>query len=479
MTGPDDDTWDIRQAFGGINGIYGKAGNQNPPIPYKGRVYQQRGNSLIAFKLYASSPAMLSHAETIPIQSQDSLTTKEMLTIRLEKEIQKMIDAGHLNPGYVSTGLVDEFSKITGEDLLDYWHHPFETLFILIRARNHIVNQPLLLQLDSYIQNEWNTYPPYQYNHIGWADGVPREAWGYPPEVEVDTVNLDKSTSRLQANDIGIWDFNPMAWYAMWQYAQYRQDLGFNEAETIFNSGVQSSNLMGSFERTMNFQYGRTPTVTNTELDQYAWAHNGYITGFIGFIKLYNLAVSQGMLPISNSVPGRNYTIDQYKTERDRLLDYRVNNFTIDTKYPMGTMQERARIFNASVNFMNMVPELTEYLNNHMQTKVQNTMDFYSRVEPYWSVARFDNTYDEGVVHILYDYHALFQAKAQILGDSYEDLVKYLDVPASERGIRFTSPLSKNTPPHESQKSTSIVPDEDVFTERVESLFPHVGQLSI
>jgi hypothetical protein len=35
--------------YGGWNGIYGSHGDQNPPIPYQGKVYMHRSNAIIAW----------------------------------------------------------------------------------------------------------------------------------------------------------------------------------------------------------------------------------------------------------------------------------------------------------------------------------------------------------------------------------------------------------------------------------------------
>jgi hypothetical protein len=61
----------------------------------------------------------------------------------------------------------------------------------------------------------------------------------------------------------------------------------------------------------------------------------------------------------------------------------------------------------------------------------------YAEIEPYWFVSKYDRTYAEGVYQPLYDYNALFLAKAYILEEPYDELVKNLDVPAFYRGDLF------------------------------------------
>jgi len=58
-------------------------------------------------------------------------------------------------------------------------------------------------------------------------------------------------------------------------------------------------------------------------------------------------------------------------------------------------------------------------------------------VEPYWFVSKYNRSFSESYSRPLYDYPALFQARAYILKQSFLELVKYLDVPAFERGDLF------------------------------------------
>ena len=80
---------------------------------------------------------------------------------------------------------------------------------------------------------------------------------------------------------------------------------------------------------------------------------------------------------------------------------------------------------------MYLVPELATELSVN---QVQQAIDEYEYVAPYWFVSRYEATMGEGVMADLYIYNAIFQAKAQVLGESQAELSKYLDVPAFARG---------------------------------------------
>jgi hypothetical protein len=84
-----------------------------------------------------------------------------------------------------------------------------------------------------------------------------------------------------------------------------------------------------------------------------------------------------------------------------------------------------------------LVPELGSYLRSNNLAEVQAAMTEYEYVAPYWFVSRYESTINEGAMSVLYNYNALFQARAHILAQSRAVLTKYLDVPAFERGDLF------------------------------------------
>ncbi len=86
---------------------------------------------------------------------------------------------------------------------------------------------------------------------------------------------------------------------------------------------------------------------------------------------------------------------------------------------------------------MFLTPELGDYLNQHIFSQVQEAVDEYNYVAPYWFVTKFDNSYGEGTLQPLYDSPALFQAKAYILKQPFPELAKWLDAPAFYQGDLF------------------------------------------
>ena len=178
------------EMYGKRNGVYSNAGDQNPPIPYKGKVYLHRSNAIIAFGNTSSSAVALPLYRTVtPPPASMTLPTVDQLKQKLAAEVQKMVNAGHLRPGYAFSGMFDAQGKSEcGDNLADYWHNPSDTLYALIRALPHL---PADLQnaTRAYLQSEFASYAPYNVIHVGWRDGANREAFDLPPDVAADLAN--------------------------------------------------------------------------------------------------------------------------------------------------------------------------------------------------------------------------------------------------------------------------------------------------
>ncbi|MBN1657091.1 MAG: PQQ-binding-like beta-propeller repeat protein [Anaerolineae bacterium] len=393
-----------RGASDSVNGVYERHGDQNPPIPYKGKLYIHRSNAIIALGDYSGTATALPVA-TIVEGAEAGITIPDTEALRqiLSAEIQKILDAGHLRPGYLSHGLFDQRTEmVVGENLIDYWHHPSDTLYALLRCLPYLPPSQQE-QVRTYLRQEYADYPPYSYVHIGWADGAPREAQLLPPEVDADLANHPAHSNY--ASFYEGWHYPPHMFYALWKYAAE-----FDNARTVFDNSFDKLEAPPS----------------DDFLQQYPYVHNAYIAGYIGYLELEQLAG----YPESADV----------RAELDRLLVTRVSNFEKDSPWVVcekPLCNEYNRALNVARNFMFLVPELGEYLRTHALAKVETAIDEYSYVAPYWFVTRTTHMYSEGVVNPLYDSDALFQARSLILQEPREKLYKYLDVPAFEQGDLF------------------------------------------
>lgn len=410
-TGYDDMWWFVDQEFlsrltgnfGNVNGIYNNHGDQNPIVPYDGRAYIHRSNAIIAF---GSGPQIgeLPLLQVNSVQETTQTLTTTELRSRLEEEVEKIISAGHLRPGYYDAGQFNSaYSHLT-----NYFENPGDTIYTLARAYPHLSNE-LQIQTRIYLQNEFNTYfDPNMYARTGWADGAAREANPLPPEVEASRDELQKQQA---AADGWSWNYPQNNFYAMWKYAE-----------------IFPLDALRIYELAKSRLQVPITLPTTDWFERFPWEHNGYIAGYIGFLELQELA---GMSTVDSQI--RNTVIN----ELDLLLQSRVTNFSKDTYYTLLDQGYTKRTLNLARNFMMLVPELGDYLNQHAFSVVQEAIHEYNNVGPYWFVSRYNGSIGESAMQNLYDYAALFQAKAYILKEPREDLTKYLDVPAFKRGDLF------------------------------------------
>jgi len=392
----------FRGPSGSRNGVYGQHGDQNPPVPYKGRVYMHRSNSIIAFGDYQGQPTSLPMAETREVEGADNPVGTNQLKQELTAEIQKVLAAGHLRPGYTSTGLFDGYTKHQGGDnLIDYWHYPSDVLYVLTCALPHL-SEDLKDEVQTYLQSEYANYPPYQYTHSGYRDGVARESFDLPYEVEAARADHGPAVRGFGFDG---WTWPPQMFYHLWKYAQ-----AVGGAQQIFDDN----------------SYRLESPPSDEYLLDYPYVHNAYVAGYLGYLNLEELA----------GYP-ESYNI---RVELDRLLDLRATSFSKDTPF-VGDDYEANRHFNRALsvarNFMFLVPELGQYLHDNALADVQEAVEEYSEIAPYWFVSNFEVIHFEGATQHLYDHYALFQAKALVLKEPREELVKYLDVPAVEVGDLF------------------------------------------
>lgn len=398
--------------FGNVNGVYGFHGDVSPPIPYNGRVYIQRSNTIMAFSAGSPGATGLPLAtKRTPPPANMNIPDQDDLLAELEAEVTKIVEAGHLRPGFMSHGLFDNSANNTcGDNLVAYWSNPGDTMYTLLMTLPHL--SPGLQQtVRTYLQNEYTNYPPYQYNHIGWNNGAPREAYTMPPEIAAALGGPETKNFTLLNNGgwngEGAWGRNPFAWYALWKYAEE-----FGGA-----NGILSASQPAFLE-----EFNNQPS--DTFLLKMPLMHNAYIAGYIGYTELQKLA---GQTPASN-----------VNNELNRLLALRANNFTKDTAYRLvADGGPYCRTLNVSSNFMYLVPELAQYLRNNALGQVNSALTEYETVAPYWFVTFFSGAYAENAIVPLHDAHAIFMAKALILEESGDELAKYLDEPGFPTGDLF------------------------------------------
>jgi hypothetical protein len=386
-----------------INSAYHNHGDQNPIIPYAGKLFVHRSNAILAFGAGASQGKLPLLTEQTAASSTSVPTTQE-LTQRLESEVQKILDAGRLKPGYYNSG---QFN-ITRE-LIDYFENPGETLYTLAMAYPHL-STGMQTQVRSYLQAYFADYfDPVMYSSTGWKDGVAREAMPVPPDVTVDFVN---KPARERAASWS-WEYPPQNFYALWKYAQIVPEQArkaYDLAKTKLQVPVPQPPLQGTSETDWFLQR--------------PYEHNAYIVGYIGFLNLQQTA---GMAQQDSQLR------TQVQNELNRLQSLRWQIFTKDSYWGIDNFHYRKHL-DIARNFMYLVPELGDAYRQNILSQVTGAVNEYETIAPYWFVTRFESVIGEGAMSNLYNSWAMFQAQALILDLPYNELTRYLDVPAFERG---------------------------------------------
>ncbi len=392
-----------------MNAAYHNHGDQNPIIPYQGAIFVHRSNTLFAFGS-SSGPGELPLLTINPgPATSDPLSTQEVRD-RLENEVSKMIVAGDLRPGYYNAPTI-----VRGVE--EYFDNPGETLLTLSLAYPHL-SPSLQGQVRTYLQNEFATYFQNQmYARRGWQ-GAPRESMELPLEIAA-AINSGGYPPSTNAGSGFLWQYPQHNFYAMWKYAQNVP--GVN-AVTVYN--LAKSKLV--------VPVPNPPGLSQTEyFRQQPYELNAWIAGYMGFLELQTLA---GMAGTDASL--RN----QVNNTLNGLLQMRVNNFSKESYWSDPSSPDYRyykKHFDIVGNFLYIVPELGDYLRANIPNQIQEAVNEYDYIAPYWFVSRYEATIGEGGMSLLYNYYALFQAKALILRESGDELSKYLDVPAFTVGDLF------------------------------------------
>ncbi|HSD85712.1 MAG TPA: PQQ-binding-like beta-propeller repeat protein, partial [Anaerolineae bacterium] len=384
-------------SIAGQSGVYGYHGDTNPPIPYQGKVYVIRGNALIALSAAGGARSLSLVAAPAVTAPQSALPDTTTLKQRLATEVQKIVEAGHLRPGYGAHGYFNEYVKTQQGDYFgDYFHNTADTLQALALAYPYLPDT-LKASALAYMRSEYANYSPCQYSHNGWG-GASRDAW-LTPEAEAGASSfgpIDRNYSYPG------WQSPPYIFYGLWKYAQIGGD-----AAAIFNA------CRARLE---------TPPSADVLL-AHPEAHNAWIMGLTGYVELAKLAGNQ------TEATAKQATLTN-------LINSRIANLPNTIVSPWGPDAHNwSQPLTIARNFMFMTPELGQALRG--RTETTQALDFYEILAPYWLAGKFEGMYNESIVQPLYDMNAIFSAEALARGMSQNDLAQRLDAPAMVRGDLF------------------------------------------
>jgi hypothetical protein len=383
-----------------VNGVYHNHGDQNPAIPYGGMLFSHRSNAIVA----VGTRPRIGKLPALTIQNGSSPTepvSDAELSARLETEIEKIVSAGHLRAGYMNNG------TFIYPELTEYFENPGETLYALSAAYPYL-SPGLQERTRAYLQQEFRTYFDLQmYTDIGWAEGAPREAMILPREIQ----NAMSKFPKNRGISTYSWTYPQQNFYALWKYAQ------------IFPG--QAGRAYELAKSKLHVPVPSRATAENFRLRPYEL--NAYIAGYVGFLRLQETA---GRAQADAGLR------TQVTNELNRLYQLRVSIFSKDTPYSEDNNYHK-RALNVARNFIFLTPELGDYIRRTDLNRWNTAIQEYEYVAPYWFVARYEAMMNETASANLYNNWALFQAKAHIQNLPQSELVRYLDVPAFERGDLF------------------------------------------
>ncbi len=423
---------EYRPGYRSPNGEYHNHGDQSPIVPHitsdgVGRIFVHRNNVVICFSNngggVTARPMLRAGA---PTYNDDPVLPVNTFENRLETEIAKIVDApGYLKPAYFHPGqnLVRQINE--------YFYNPGDLLYTLTRAYPHL-SASLQARVRTYLQGYYNYYfGTTLYAYTGWQEPVQRNANDFPPEALAQFAAAPRSTNLYSAifgQTFGwSWSYPQNNIYALWKYAQIFPE----SAQDAYNKARSKIELRG-----LTDSCGGVPCVDRFR--EYPFELHGYIAGYLGFIGLSDMVLQQtGTRPDAS-------LYNQAQQDLSEFLGHRATAFEKDSPYtdpvtllPAPGFNAHRRKINLCRNFMLLVPEIGDYLYDHIYAEVQDTVDEYNYVGPYWFATAYEASYQENTTAPPNDYAGLFQAKALILKQPYEEVQKYVDGPLFPIGDLF------------------------------------------
>lgn len=432
------------------NGIYNNHGDQNPIVPYNGRLYVHRGNTIIAFGPGGGSPAANPAVEAVDVEIATVANNSDVNT-KLETEITKILNiydslgyTGNrrfLRPGHY---VMSQWSY--GELLGDYFQNPGDTLLTLARAYPH-VNPSLQSRLSNYMQDYYTAYfATDTYVDVGWVEGTSREAFPLPTPMQT---SIDNNAGSMRSSSTTSRTAYPQRnIYAMYKYAQLIDDGVITSTHTvadIYNDARGRINYPFSFPST--FTCVNTTTGQQYSINIPYWHYFGESpyelnqdwAGYYGFRELQILA---------NQTGDAQYPAASIQSQLDILTDYKKHTFNRGSWWiendrvpgampcvPEETRNYQKKELDVARNFIWMVPEMADFLKGNVEMK--EAIKEYDIVGSYWMVSRYEGMVGEGAKAALYNYESMFKAKAYIEGATASELYEFLDAPAFITGDLF------------------------------------------
>ncbi|MCY2954453.1 MAG: hypothetical protein NTU53_21190 [Planctomycetota bacterium] len=407
------------------------------------------------------APGLLKYIrESIQVGELPQGGTAAPLRQTLTAEIQKMLQAGHLRPGYFAGGLLDS----GGMGAWDFWTNPGELVSTLSQA-SPLLDPQVRASLREYLAQEIAAYPPWRIGHIGYGQGHGRELYDVPPEELNGTVG--RPTVSVTRDPKGPPSFDSL--YAMWSYGQATGDWdtvrkGYTEMDTLFRQHLRNYDwsVMGVTS---------VMPIYPTPFGQNCGIHtcNTVLAGLIGYYRLaerfghpqdrdlaaylavkqliyrFTLAKFQQVMQDGGAfVPVRDLSVRGDSFSRLSVLPFEREQEVFPFMREVNKWEKEVLSLNsqfvaltevvpnkkyARISFLNLTPEVGRFLHDYALEDVRSYVRAQELIDPYWFVPRSAETRGESCPAPYSQNWDLFQAKALALNEPAEKLQLYLQCP--------------------------------------------------
>lgn len=378
---------------------------------------------------------------------------------RLESEVDKIIAAGHLDPGiFPSMGANAS------------WANPADTLWLLAEVLP-VLSPAKQEALKAYMTSERNNYPPESVVRLAADDpnGARREAGDISHEA--DSNNMIPGKTEYGADSMPEWpDHDSFSIYRAYGLARYYQATGEVPSGTLL-SGWGATSLNRSLE---DHDWASFGWFAGKYAVEHKWFREFYtqfssravnrdLAGVIGLLRMYHLngsdapneawgqyaklAALRFAMARYGSYLAKTGIVGTVENENAQVAakiadyaDYSVpENFGFVQVLEMNqyniTLSAGAGMAGAMrgdpfIAYADMVPEVGRILKDWgAGADTQAALDYLKIRHPNWYAAKADaNDGNEYAFMYKQDSHQLFNAHAWIVGTSAEDLEFYSDI---------------------------------------------------
>ena len=394
----------------------------------------------------------------------DSDQEPDWLTTRLETELSKILNSGHLAPWWPRVGDTSFFEEMA------LWSMPWETVYYLGETLP-LLDQSLSSDVSAYVTNERQNYPPESYQRtVDWLDTVQSLPYDVGSRREAHFVETVPAPDELQNPYNAMNVRSLMTLYSLSEYyslagSSTELNARWDRIKDILRPYVQNSDWS-----TMTMTPYSTPMGGYHGILRGGMAEtNRMVAGAIGFIRLSQLidddeATDFGFYLLNKALVSR-FAQDKlvkylYETElqtipsdpnwqaQASLSAYEAGEATLwreqwssykdDVRRPLRFDQFGALLANAIpttsnkelLAYSDLSPELARFLSDYALAEAG---EWYSAVEensPAWHKAYADAYLGtEAAFSLPHNAHQIFLVKAWILGETPAQLGRYTDIP--------------------------------------------------